>query len=232
VLILSRSILQFSGSTNIGAIRIIWKLKQRKPPDKDILTPSANLRSLRFGAESIWDLHFVIRRDISKSNLKSLRLGEESIIANQNNQQALSVSTGVGIPSQALSVTTSVGTSLTTHHANAAVYLSLPCGFLGNQFTSCGFLDDHHFPCGFLGYLSQSCGFLDNLTIPCGFLGYQILSCGFLDNLTIPCGFLGYQIPTCGFLVDPNLPCGFLGNQHLTFSNQTKSDFARCVVVE
>ena len=83
VLILSRSILQFSGSTNIGAIRIIWKLKQRKPPDKDILTPSANLRSLRFGAGSIRDLHFVIRCDISKSNLKSLRLGEESIIANQ-----------------------------------------------------------------------------------------------------------------------------------------------------
>ena len=77
VLILGRSILQFSGSTNIGAISIIWKRKQRKPPNKHILTPSANLRSLRFGAESIWDLHFVIRRDISKSNLKSLRLGEE-----------------------------------------------------------------------------------------------------------------------------------------------------------
>ena len=109
VLVLRRSILQFTGGTHIGAIRIIGKRKPQKPPDKDILTSSNNLKSLSFGAESIWDYRFVIRCDISKSNPKSLRLGTESIIANQNNQQALSVSPSVGIPLQALSVSTSVG---------------------------------------------------------------------------------------------------------------------------
>ena len=148
VLILGRSILQFSGSTNIGAIRIIWKRKQRKPHDKIRFISSNNPRSLRFSAGSVRDHYSVIRRnrDISKSNLKSLRVGDESIITNQNNQQALSVSMGVcissqalsvsmsvSIPSQALSVMTSVGTSLTIHHAYATVYLFLPCGFLGSQ---------------------------------------------------------------------------------------------------
>ena len=74
VFILSRSILQFSGSMNIGAVHIIWKREQLEPPNKDRIIPSHNPRSLRFWAESIRDHHSVIHRDRDspKSNIESM----------------------------------------------------------------------------------------------------------------------------------------------------------------
>ena len=74
MIVLSRSILQFSGIKNIGVLYIILKQKQHESSDNIRSIPPDDLKSLRFGAESIWDDRFVICHVISKSDHKSLRL--------------------------------------------------------------------------------------------------------------------------------------------------------------